>query len=68
MTETDLRLLGNILRLARDLASGIDEQAMTICDDEHCECPFCGGERLSGVPLLDALDQFKFRASIAVPE
>ncbi len=58
MTETDLRLLGAVLREARDLAL-------------DCCCAWDTGfadDIPNGEKLLDALDQLKFKASFQVPE
>jgi len=67
MTENDLRMLGNILRLARELATDVESQHNEPCNDEACVCPYCGGVE-AAPQLLDALDQFKFKASLQVPE
>ena len=67
MTENDLRLLGTIFRLAREMATDVENQHAELCYDEACVCPYCGGIG-DASPLLDALDQFKFRASFQVPE
>lgn len=53
MTETDLRLLAIVLREARELA---------------LDCEDCSNDLPSGEKLLEALDQFKFKASFVVPE
>jgi len=60
MTENDLKLLAVVLRAARELAEDCNSQADGCFDDDICPP--------SGESLLDALDQFKFKASFAVPE
>lgn len=65
MTETDLRLLAVVLREARELAMDCENESEARCSD-CMEC--CGTGVPSGNELLDALDQFKFRASFDSPE
>lgn len=55
MTDNDLRLLANVLRLSRSLADDVENW-------------WEGGDLPNGKPLLDALDQFKFKGSFQVPE
>jgi hypothetical protein len=59
MTDNDLKLLATVLREARELAEACGE-------DGEC-CDYCDGCP-PGQALLEALDQFKFKATFSVPE